>query len=137
MVLHTARPSLATLPEFPSIGEALAFQINGLIVVFIALGSIWGLLEIMGLFFRQRSTTRAKVAATPAPQTASPAPLSAAPAAPPTPAALAPELTAVIAASIATVLQQPHRIRSISADAPPPTWAHEGRREIFGSHRIR
>lgn len=136
MVLHTARPILGTLPEYPSIGESLAFQVNGLIVVFLALGSIWGLLELMGIFFRRRVSALAKTAAaqpTPAPAAAS---VSAA-STPNAPTPLSPELTAVIAASIATVLKQPHRIRSISADTPPPTWAHEGRREIFGSHRIR
>ncbi|HTO02853.1 MAG TPA: hypothetical protein VL069_04085, partial [Opitutus sp.] len=45
---------LATLPAYPSIKESLAFQLNGLIVVAVALGAIWGLLELSGVFFRRQ-----------------------------------------------------------------------------------
>ncbi len=129
MVFHAApRPLFATLPEYPTIGESIAFQINGLIVVFIALGTIWGLVELMGLFFRRHSQSAAKA---PAPRPSS--------ALPPVVIAdgLTPEITAVVAAAVATVLRQPHRIQSITTEAPAPEWAHEGRREIFGSHRLR
>src|SRR5690606_6809009 len=46
---------LASLPAYPSIPESLAFQLNGLIVVFIALGAIWGLMELSGLIFRRQN----------------------------------------------------------------------------------
>lgn len=124
-----ARPFLATLPEYPSIGESVAFQLNGLIVVFIALSSIWGLLELMGLYFRRQKS--AAPAAVPIPPSA-PAPAPA-----PAGTALTPELTVVIAAAVSTLLKRPHRIHSIAAEPASPDWAHEGRREIFGSHRIR
>ena len=52
---------LATLPAYPSIPESLAFQLNGLIVVFIALGAIWGLMELSGVIFR--SQQRRQIAA--------------------------------------------------------------------------
>ena len=126
MVFHTAaRPLLATLPEYPSLGESVAFQLNGLIVVFLALGSIWALLELMGVFFRRQKS--------PPPAAAPVAPDRAAAA----PTGLTPELTVVIAAAVSTILKQPHRIHSIAAEPAPSDWAHEGRREIFGSHRIR
>lgn len=124
-----ARPFLATLPEYPSIGESVAFQLNGLIVVFIALGSIWGLLELMGVFFRRQKSVAPPASAAPAPVAPTPTP--------PAAAGLTPELTVVIAAAVSTVLRQPHRIHSIAAEPASSDWAHEGRREIFGSHRIR
>jgi Na+-transporting methylmalonyl-CoA/oxaloacetate decarboxylase gamma subunit len=118
---------LAAISEFPSIGESLAFQLNGLVVVFIALGSIWALLELMGLFFRRAPAHRANASI----------PICDVKNANPTSEETAPELIAVIAAAVATVIKQPHRINRIAAGSPSRDWASEGRREIFGSHRIR
>jgi hypothetical protein len=83
-------------------------------------------------------------AATPAPVPA-PAPVSA-PAPAPAPAIVkAPEpeafdegvLTA-IAAAVAMVIHQPHRLVAIQADASAQrAWSAEGRREIYHSHKIR
>lgn len=56
MNLSTAHLLIASLPEFPTLRESLAFQAIGLIVVFIALCSIWLLLELMGLYFRRRDS---------------------------------------------------------------------------------
>lgn len=125
----TARPFLATLPEYPSLGESIAFQLNGLIVVFVALGAIWALLELTGVFFKRRQPAPKKSVSAPAPASAPPAPAP--------PDTLTPAIAAVIAAAVATVLKSPHRIQSINAENPARDWAHEGRREIFGSHRIR
>ena len=51
------------------------------------------------------------------------------------------ELVAVIAAAIAAVLDQPHRVVSVKkVTLPPPhvnVWAFEGRVELTMSHRIR
>lgn len=118
--------SLAVLPEFPSLSESIAYQINGLIVVFIALSSIWGMLEITGWFFR-------RLAARPAAITPLATPVAAAS----RPEEIPPEILAVIAAAVATVVKQPHRISSVAADSPSRDWASEGRRAIFGSHRVR
>ena len=122
------RPFLAALAEYPTLSDSLKFQINGLIVVFIALGSIWGVMELMGLFFRHRRPDHSPASA-PAPARA-PADL-------PLPRGPAPEIVAVIAASVSAVLGQHHRIHAITADTDSHDWAREGRRELLGSHRTR
>lgn len=134
MVLFApARPPLATLSEYPSIGESIVYQLNGLIVVFLALSSIWALTELIGLFFRQRATARSSAAAKAA--------TSAVPAAEQAPS---PELIAVIVASVSAVLDGPHRITAIAPleegrdwAREGRDWAREGRREIFASHKTR
>ncbi len=118
---------LGVLPEHPSLGESIPYQLTGLAVVFIALGLIWAALEVMGLYFKRRA---------PAPAVA---PVSAAPAAPApvVPAGLPPELVAVIAATVQVSLEGPYRIQAIVPVNPGQDWAHEGRRQIFASHQIR
>ena len=126
-------PSPATLPlaslaEYPSLGDSLVFQLNGLIVVFMALCSIWLLLEISGLVFRRRAIVAPAVD-----RIAFQAPVDAAAGAPVSGATVA----AIFAAVHVTLNSR--RLR-ISAITPAPTaadWAREGRREIFSSHRMR
>lgn len=127
VLLPSAPPFLAVLPEYPSVGESIAYQINGLIVVFIALSSIWGLMELIGLFFRQRRTTpaAAKSAAHPTPALA------------PAQGGPSPEIVAVIAASVAVYFDRPHRITAIVDLEDARDWAREGRRDIFASHKTR
>lgn len=66
-----------------------------------------------------------------------------APAAAKSPGELTPQLLAVIAAAIDTVIKVPHLIHSIhEVDSGKPTfdprgWSVEGRRQIFSSHRPR
>lgn len=127
MVIYpSALAPLATLSEYPSLGESIAYQLNGLIVVFIALSSIWALMELIGFFFRQQRTAPIPVAK-PAVVPPSPAPQS------------GPnhEIVAVITASVAAVLDQPYRITAIVSLEQGRDWAHEGRREIFASHKTR
>lgn len=126
MVLYPSAPLLlATLPEYPALGESIAYQINGLVVVFIALSSIWALMELIGLFFRLRKTTPAVVG--------KPAPLSGLPALQgPTP-----EVLAAIVAAVATAIDRPHRITAIAPVELGRDWAAEGRRQIFASHKTR
>jgi len=125
-------PPLAALPEYPSLGESILFQFNGLVVVFLALGSIWGLLELMGVFFR-----RSKPAAAPQKAAAATPPPAAATAAP---GELSPQLIAVISAAVhVAIAGRPHRIAAV---VPTPVeseldWAREGRRTIFASHKTR
>ncbi len=126
---------LAALPEFPSIGESILFQLNGLIVVFIALGSIWGMLELMGLVFRRSKPTPAAAQSAHAslPGIAAPsAPVSAS-------GELRPELIAAISAAVhVTIAGQPHRIAAIiPASVDSEHWAREGRRSIFASRKTR
>ena len=125
---HTPVPVLlaAALPDHPGLLASIVFQINGLIVVFIALGLIWGMLEIMGFVFR-------RINRSPAPRPVPPA----APAAARTDE-ITPELVAAIAAAVQLVLGgAPHRIEAIIPHDPALDWAQEGRRQIFASHRHR
>lgn len=123
---------LAQLPAHPSIPEVLEYQVTGLVVVFLALGSLWVLLEIMGRFFRRRlpaaapALKRPTTAAIPA-DIAAPEPLG------PTPALLA----AISAAVHVALAGRAHRIAAIQPAPVAAAWAAEGRREIFSSHRVR
>jgi sodium pump decarboxylase gamma subunit len=102
----------------------LEFQATGLVVVFGALAVLWLLLEVMGAFFRSRP---AKAAAVPA-QAAAPAVED----------GLTEGVVAAIAAAVhVTMKGQPHQITEIKASKNNPTWAAEGRREHFSSHRVR
>ncbi len=150
---------LAALPEYPSVPDSLAYQLTGLAVVFIALGGIWGLLEISGACFRRINAHHAG-AAEPVPELP-PASQIATPS-----AGVAPLTHALVAASVhaffrgrarivsvgetppehvrvliaATVHSLFHgRARIISVDKvqPDTSWAREGRRDIFSSHRVR
>ncbi|MCR6656972.1 MAG: OadG family protein [Opitutus sp.] len=134
---------LFALAEFPSVGESLRFQLVGLAVVFIVLGAIWGMMEMVGAFFKRRQAAidaaKKKTQATPAP--AAPVVTSAAPA--PVAAAApsdgpSPEITAVIAAAVHLVCGARHRIHAIAPVATENLdWAREGRRHIFLSHKTR
>ena len=115
---------LATLPAYPSIPESLAFQLNGLIVVFIALGAIWGLMELSGVIFRSQHRRQKAESVRPTVVQERTDEVS-------------PEILAVIAAVVATVISQPHRIHRVSTESPLRDWAREGRREIFDSHKVR
>jgi hypothetical protein len=119
---------LAYLPDFPTLGESFGFQLNGLIVVMLALSSIWGVLELIGLYFK-RVERLARAAA--------PAPAAPASAVPTTASGLAPETVAVIAAAVYATVGGRFRIHAVTPAELPVDWAREGRREIFASHRLR
>ena len=127
------RPVFATLPEFPSLGESLEFQLTGLAVVFIALSSIWGLLELMGWIFRAIAKRADRRVPPPAPSplvTLSPGFAS-------RNGALPTEVAAAITAAVFVVCDGQHcRIASITPADAGFDWAREGRREIFASHRM-
>lgn len=118
----------AALPPRPGLGESIVFQINGLVVVFLALASIWGVLELTGLFFRRRAVAKPAVKAA-APLPASPRAADA--------SGLPPETVAVIAAAVHAAVGAPHRIEVIVPVGPSSDWAREGRRQIFASHQVR
>ncbi len=124
---------IATLPEFPSVLESLQFQFTGLIVVFVALGSIWGLLETTGWIFRRLTPLQSGTPAVqpaPAPSAAATTPGQA------VPAEVPPEILAVIAAAVHVMTDgQPHRIITVTPHDPSFDWAREGRRAIFASHK--
>lgn len=125
---HSLLPPLgAALPEHPELLESLIYQLNGLVVVFIALGLIWGLLETVGVFFRQRS----RPVSEPPPAVAAVEPGQPA-------NAISPELTAAIAAAVHVTLEASHRIASIiPVDPPVHDWALEGRRQIHSARKVR
>ena len=100
----------------------MSYQLTGLIVVFTALGLIWGLLEVVGLFFRRPVQTHRAAPAPAAPETSE--------------AGLRPELVVAISAAVHEALGEGARIRAIVPVATRD-WAHEGRRQIFSSHQPR
>jgi hypothetical protein len=129
----TASLCLASLPEYPTLWESLQFQLTGLIVVFIALGSIWGLMEIMGWAFRRLAITQAATPSTAASpivaNEASPAPVA-------EPAEIPVEIFVIIAAAVHVMTDgKPHRIVTVTPHDPSFDWAREGRRAIFASHK--
>jgi hypothetical protein len=129
IVSVSALPLAASVPDFPTLTESVIYQLNGLIVVFTALSLIWGLLELMALWFKWRARL-AKAAA-----------VAAAPVAPPAPAVagdLAPELVAAMAAAVHHALGGATRITSIvRVDAPDGEWTREGRRQIHSARKVR
>ena len=131
-------PLAAALTEKPALLDAISYQAVGLIVVFTALGLIWGLMELMGWIFRtaeRRATTRI-----PEPMMAEqPALLIE-----PMTHAVSPQVLAVITAAVHECLQAGERIVSImpvahlpQADVNLLAWSSEGRRQIFASHKLR
>ncbi|PTY08309.1 hypothetical protein DB347_01620 [Opitutaceae bacterium EW11] len=124
-------PVFGVLPEHPAFFESIGYQINGLAVVFIALGLIWAVMETIGIYFKRRDTTQRLAAAPPdavIPTAESESPPDGQP---------TPELAAVIAAAVAfTMRGQRYRIEAI-APATYSDWAREGRRQIFASHQVR
>lgn len=125
--------SLATFREFPSALESIRYQVTGLMVVFIALGLLWVLMEILGAFFRRLAAAEAASKA---------AAQAATPAAPAVQVASAPPdlshhaLVAIVAAIHSTLDHRPLRIVSVQP-AEHHDWSREGRRDIFSSHRVR
>lgn len=126
-------PLAAALPDKPGILETLGYQLNGLIVVFLALASIWLLLEIIGHFFKRLPHEEPQVLPVAAPRVASAAAPAAAPAAP---AGLTPELIVAVTAAVHHVLGDRVRISAI-VPMSSNSWAREGRRQIFSSHQPR
>ncbi len=118
----TPLPHLLALAEYPGFAESIAYQATGLVVVFLALGSIWAAMELIGRFFSRR----------PAPAAAP----ALAPQAVPN-GTIDPATVALIAAAVHATVGGPHRIHAITAAAHPVDWAREGRRSHFASHQIR
>jgi sodium pump decarboxylase gamma subunit len=133
--LALAPSPLLALPEHPTLGESLVYQINGLVVVFIALGLIWAMMEIMGAIFRRVAVDQAaRAAAVPtvaAPEPAAPAPATAAA------DGVDPATYAAIVAAVHCTLGQGHRIVGVTSVIDTRDWSREGRRDHFFSHRVR
>jgi Na+-transporting methylmalonyl-CoA/oxaloacetate decarboxylase gamma subunit len=120
-------PLVASLPEFPELGESIIYQVNGLVVVFTALGLIWGLLEVMALWFK-RSAHAAKPAAVAAAEAPTPV----------LPDTIEPQVIAAMAAAVHATLGAGSRITSVvQVDAPDHGWGLEGRRQIHSARKVR
>lgn len=115
----------AALPDHPRLLDSIVFQFNGLIVVFAALSLIWGLLEIMGFYFRRVQQAQEAVSA------------PAAAAGPVQHEGVTAEQVAAISAAVTALFGAPSRIQAIVPADPELNWAQEGRRQIFASHRTR
>lgn len=135
---------LGTLPEWPSFIETIVYQFNGLMIVFLVLGSLWLLLELSGAVFRRRDERLdARAAAKPAGQPAEKTPRAATPgpgdsgAGEQLPPAI---VAAIVAATHVAMTGRKYRLVSVTpatnAQQGNP-WAIEGRREIFTSHKLR
>lgn len=131
-------PVAAALAEKPSVLETLGYQLNGVIVVFLALASIWLFLEIVGRFFKRSEAEKsATVAAAPVVPAPVPAAAPASSRAPAVPAGLAPELLAAITVAVHVTLGDRARVQAIVPVPLTQAWAHDGRRQIFASHQPR
>lgn len=137
-LLPFATPLLAALPPNPTVGETLTFQLNGLIVVFIALSSIWGAVELIGFFYKRAAKAAPKVPAAPRSAVAAGSiGASEAAEAAPAPSGIDPNTLTVIAAAVHATLGGRHRVRAITTGEMHIEWAQEGRRQIFASHKVR
>ncbi|MFZ5806926.1 MAG: OadG family transporter subunit [Verrucomicrobiota bacterium] len=120
----------ASLAEHPTLLENLRYQTVGLIVVLSTLASLWLILEILAFVFR-----RIKIQDAPqqSEEEDTDCPLE----------DVSPEVVAVIAAAVESVIQQPHRIASVQAvqiahdHAHGQAWALEGRRHIHATRGVR
>lgn len=107
----------------------MVYQLNGLIVVLVALCAIWGVLELTGIYFR-------RAAASPTVPTMPGGPGAPAPAVS-APDGVSPETVAVIAAAVSATIPGPHRIHAIAPLSPEAERASEGRRPKAGSDPVR
>lgn len=143
-------PMLATaLPARPALLETLSYQAVGLLVVFIALGSIWLSMELLGAIFRRMPASPVPVA--PPPPSPEPSPTSPLPEPEPVvmasaPGEMSPDLRVAIFAAVTLVLEQPVRVISCveRQEAHPSefniqmlAYASDGRRRQLDSHRPR
>jgi len=107
----------------------MVFQLNGLIVVLVALCTIWGVLELTGIYFRRVAASPTSPAVPGGP--GAPAPAVSAP------DGVSPETVAVIAAAVSATIPGPHRIHAIAPLSSESERASEGRRTTTGSESIR
>lgn len=152
MLTLASLPLAAALPEEPCLLGNLGTQLNGMLVIFLALASLWIVVDLIARIQKLlagKSTPAAPapvavapvIAPAPAPVAApAPAPAPVAAVAPaPAPAiapGVTPETTAVIIAAVHATLGKSARIAQI-VPIMTNTWARDGRRQIFSSHQPR
>jgi Na+-transporting methylmalonyl-CoA/oxaloacetate decarboxylase gamma subunit len=119
-----------SLPEHPTFADNLQFQLTGLLVVLVTLGTLAILVSLIGRLF---------IAARPAPAPAAAPP----PAAAPTPEAAGeipgPVYAAIAAAVASTLGDERFAIRGVQTVDPRGnmSWGAEGRRAIYASRKLR
>jgi len=133
----TAVPAVLALalPEYPTLGQSLQYQLTGFLVVAFTLGSLAFLVGLIGRFFAALDARRT---VTPV-LSARPAPI-----APPTPAPatddISPAVLAAIAGAVAAALGDSRfAIRGVQVADPRQNlaWSAEGRRSIYASRNVR
>ncbi len=103
----------------PPFLENLSYQFAGMAVVLLALGMICTAVALLGRMLQAAGRRPA------------PAPTAA-------PAALDERVVAAIAAAVAHVVRQPHRVVAVRPDTDVQhAWSAEGRRAIYQSHKVR
>lgn len=126
-------PSLAfALPPDPGLLDLLTYQSIGLAVVLTTLATLTLICALTGRAFARTSTPPPKPTAPLSPPPSMPSDIPA-------------HHTVIIAAAVATLIQQPYRIAAVRhIEASPDwtrfmlsTWSVEGRAAIFSSHRTR
>ncbi|MBB5352477.1 Na+-transporting methylmalonyl-CoA/oxaloacetate decarboxylase gamma subunit [Haloferula luteola] len=118
-------PILANLPTHPTINQSLEFLLVGQVLVLFVLGVLMLFITLNGLAFSRAPKPKPAVA-----------PTASAPLAAPVPVTGNEAIPAVIAAAVHIALEgQPHQIVYMAPSRDG--WAHEGRRQIFSSHRVR
>jgi Na+-transporting methylmalonyl-CoA/oxaloacetate decarboxylase gamma subunit len=119
-----------SLPEHPTFADNLQFQLTGLLVVLVTLGTLAILVSLIGRFFIAAQSRRASAPA---------------PAGPATPVAgggdeISGPVFAAIAAAVSTALgDQRFVIRGVQTVDPRQNlaWSAEGRRSIYASRNVR
>lgn len=114
--------------------QNLEFALLGMLIVMAALATLWLLCEATGFFFKrlEARTATQQAAAMPAPATQ--APLAVVIPAAPARAEEGAVPVVVLAAAVAAVIDQPHRV--IEVRPASAAWSMEGRRQQLGSHQL-
>ena len=105
--------------------ENVEFLLVGFVIVMVALSALWLLCEAVGGFFKWQAARAEASARAASEATAAAAPAEEAPEAVPVP---------VIAAAVAALVDQPHRVVEIKPASI--AWSMEGRRELLRSHKL-
>ena len=119
-----------SLPEHPTFADNLQFQLTGLLVVLVTLGTLAILVSLIGRLFIALRPAAAPITATP-------------PAAPPAPTSagdIPGPVYAAIAATVASALgDERFAIRGVQTVDPRSnmSWGAEGRRAIYASRKLR
>jgi Na+-transporting methylmalonyl-CoA/oxaloacetate decarboxylase gamma subunit len=119
-----------SLPEHPTFADNLQFQLTGLLVVLVTLGTLAILVSLIGRFF---IAAQARQIPAGVPSTA------AAPAAAPAEGIPGPVFAAIAAAVSTALADQRFVIRGVQTVDPRQNlaWGAEGRRSIYASRNVR